>query len=128
MNDRCKFVNSNKTPTCDWISMFLNESNVPCVNLNGSMPYDLRQGQFEQFQKGEVDVLSVTDIGSRGLDTTRVCVFFVFFYCKILYIYRGSDSIKARRQVFPLTFTGETCPLCPLMESEPRWSYLFIRN
>lgn len=31
----------------------------------------IRVGRFEQFQNGHVDVLSTTDIGSRGLNTTR---------------------------------------------------------
>lgn len=31
----------------------------------------IRIGRFEQFQNGNVDVLSTTDIGSRGLNTTR---------------------------------------------------------
>ncbi|RZF39664.1 hypothetical protein LSTR_LSTR001185 [Laodelphax striatellus] len=63
---------SNKTPTCDWCSMFLNENGVKCVNLNGNMPYEVRLGKFEEFQCGEYDVISSTDIGSRGLDTVRV--------------------------------------------------------
>lgn len=63
---------SNKTETCDWLSMFLNENGLPCVNLNGDMPYVFRLNTFEKFQKGEVNIISCTDIGSRGLDTIRV--------------------------------------------------------
>lgn len=63
---------SNKTETCDWVSMFLNENGLPCVNLNGDMPYVFRLNTFEKFQKGEVNIISCTDIGSRGLDTVRV--------------------------------------------------------
>ncbi|GFG30487.1 hypothetical protein Cfor_08112 [Coptotermes formosanus] len=63
---------SNKSSTCDWISMFLNESGVKCVNLNGKMPLDIRTGKLNLFQSGDVDVISCTDIGSRGIDTVRV--------------------------------------------------------
>lgn len=65
-------VFSNKSATSDYVSMFLNENGVNCINLNGDMPADLRIGQFEKFQSGQVDVLSTTDMASRGLDTTRV--------------------------------------------------------
>jgi superfamily II DNA/RNA helicase len=63
---------SNKSSTCDWISMFLNENGVKCVNLNGKMPRDIRTGKLNLFQSGVVDVISCTDIGSRGIDTVRV--------------------------------------------------------
>lgn len=65
-------VFANKSATSDYISMFLNENNVECVNLNGDMHAMIRIGQFEKFQSGAVSVLSTTDITSRGLDTTRV--------------------------------------------------------
>lgn len=63
---------SNKASTCDWISLFLNENAVPCVNLNGKMLLDMRTGKLQEFQSGAVDVISCTDIGSRGVNTTRV--------------------------------------------------------
>ncbi|XP_044742429.1 probable ATP-dependent RNA helicase DDX28 [Chrysoperla carnea] len=63
---------SNKSSTCDWISMFLNSNGINCINLNGDMSYHIRSGTFQEFQDGFYDVISCTDIGSRGLDTTRV--------------------------------------------------------
>ena len=72
---------SNKSSTCDWISMFLNENGVKCVNLNGKMLRDIRTGKLNLFQSGDVDVISCTDIGSRGIDTVRVS-------CHIICIYR----------------------------------------
>ncbi|KOB70916.1 putative ATP-dependent RNA helicase DDX28, partial [Operophtera brumata] len=63
---------SNQTATCDFVSMFLNENNIECVNINGQMAVALKIGKFEMFRSGQVNVLSVTDIASRGLDTTRV--------------------------------------------------------
>lgn len=65
-------VFSNKSATSDYISMFLNENSIACVNLNGDMQAGIRSGQFQKFQCGEVEVLSTTDIASRGLDTMRV--------------------------------------------------------
>ncbi|XP_055376304.1 probable ATP-dependent RNA helicase DDX28 [Condylostylus longicornis] len=64
-------VFANKTPTSDFVSIFLNESGVNCINLNGDMLMKVRIGRFEQFQKGNVDVLATTDVASRGLDTKR---------------------------------------------------------
>lgn len=65
-------VFSNKTPTADFVSIMLNESGVPCLNLTGDMQVAIREGRFEQFQAGEFHVLSTTDVGSRGLDTRDV--------------------------------------------------------
>uniref|UniRef100_A0A1B6EFR9 RNA helicase n=2 Tax=Clastoptera arizonana TaxID=38151 RepID=A0A1B6EFR9_9HEMI len=62
---------SNRSGTCDWVSLFLNENDVRCVNLNGDMASVIRLGKFKQFQEGDIDVISCSDIGSRGLDTTR---------------------------------------------------------
>ncbi|KAH8271062.1 hypothetical protein KR018_005835 [Drosophila ironensis] len=64
-------VFSNKSATSDFVSIFLNQSGVNCLNLNGDMLMKIRLGRFEQFQNGHCDVLSTTDVGSRGLDTTR---------------------------------------------------------
>lgn len=61
----------NKSATSDFISIFLNDNGIKCVNLNGDMLHAIRLGQFEKFQSGEVDVLATTDVASRGLDTIR---------------------------------------------------------
>ncbi|XP_062143072.1 probable ATP-dependent RNA helicase DDX28 [Drosophila sulfurigaster albostrigata] len=64
-------VFSNKSTTSDYVSIFLNNSGINCLNLNGDMLMKIRLGRFEEFQRGNCDVLSTTDVGSRGLDTTR---------------------------------------------------------
>ncbi|BFF96178.1 probable ATP-dependent RNA helicase DDX28 [Drosophila madeirensis] len=64
-------VFSNKSATSDFVAIFLNNSGVNCLNLNGDMLMKIRLGRFDQFQSGHCDVLSTTDVGSRGLDTTR---------------------------------------------------------
>ncbi|KAJ9585311.1 hypothetical protein L9F63_002896, partial [Diploptera punctata] len=71
-NKHPTIIFSNKASTCDWISMFLNESGVTSVNFNGKMALDIRTGKLKQFQSGAVDIISCTDIGSRGINTTRV--------------------------------------------------------
>ncbi|XP_011186769.1 probable ATP-dependent RNA helicase DDX28 [Zeugodacus cucurbitae] len=63
-------VFSNRSATSDFVDIFLNNNGVRSVNLNGDMLMKIRIGRFEQFQDGKYDVLSTTDIGSRGLDTT----------------------------------------------------------
>lgn len=63
-------VFSNKSATSDFVDIFLNNNGVQSVNLNGDMLMKIRIGRFEQFQNRKYDVLSTTDVGSRGLDTT----------------------------------------------------------
>ena len=70
--ERPVMIFSNRSPMSNWIAGFLQENSVPCLRLNKSLgPYE-RQEQFEKFQRGDYDVISCTDLGSRGLDTTRV--------------------------------------------------------
>ncbi|KAK9507247.1 hypothetical protein O3M35_007151 [Rhynocoris fuscipes] len=65
-------VFSNKSSTCDWISIMLNDNDVPTVNLNGEMNHAIRLGKFNEFKHGNAMILSCTDVASRGLDTTNV--------------------------------------------------------
>lgn len=64
-------VFSNKSVTSDYVSLFLNNNGVNCLNLNGDMLMKIREGRFEQFQNGAVNVLSTTDCVARGLNTVR---------------------------------------------------------
>jgi len=66
---------SNKSKTCDWATLFLNENGIEAVNLHGDMPYDLRLGKFKKYQDGLVNIMVSTDVGSRGLNTIRVIYF-----------------------------------------------------
>lgn len=69
-------VFANKTATTDFIEIFLRENGIDCISLNGNMLSKIRVNQFRKFQEGDVNVLAATDVGSRGLDTTRVIFFF----------------------------------------------------
>lgn len=62
---------SNKTATCDYISIFLNQNGVDNVNVNGDMSTVFRVGKLDQFQKGDVNILSTTDCLGRGINTIR---------------------------------------------------------
>ncbi|CAL4076703.1 unnamed protein product [Meganyctiphanes norvegica] len=62
---------SNTSKSSDWVSLFLNENNVSCINLHGDMSAVLREGRFDAFQSGKVMALSCTDLTSRGLDTVK---------------------------------------------------------
>ncbi|KAG8223705.1 hypothetical protein J437_LFUL004070 [Ladona fulva] len=70
--DKPTIIFSTKTETSQWVSLFLNENGIDCLNLNGEMTPEARAGKFAKFQKGLTNVISCTDIGSRGLNTTQV--------------------------------------------------------
>ena len=63
---------SNKSPTSDFVQMFLNENNIPCVNFNGGHHYKHRSDKLDKFVTGQVDIMSCTDLISRGIDTSTV--------------------------------------------------------
>lgn len=75
----CSPPYSNSAKASDWVSLYLSENNIPCVNLNGNMTAALREGRFEAFQSGQALGLSCTDLTSRGLDTVRVGIVFMFW-------------------------------------------------
>lgn len=64
-------VFTNKTPTSDYISIFLNNNGIECINVNGDMNNEMRKGRLEQFQSGKVNVISTTDCLGRGINTIR---------------------------------------------------------
>lgn len=63
---------TNKNKSCDWLAMFLRENGLNCANINGEMNYMIRVKQWEDFVSGKANILSATDIASRGLNTTMV--------------------------------------------------------
>ncbi|XP_026992710.2 probable ATP-dependent RNA helicase DDX28 [Tachysurus fulvidraco] len=62
----------NSAATVNWLGYTLEEMGLHHARLQGEMPASMREGIFQNFQKGHVDVLLCTDIASRGLDTQRV--------------------------------------------------------
>lgn len=71
-NRRKVMIFSKDSATCDFIKMFLEENGIPALQLHANMAAKWRQGRFDKFQDGSYNVLSCTDIGSRGLDTISV--------------------------------------------------------
>lgn len=63
---------SNRSASSSWIYHYLNDNGIPCLRLNKEISDKERYDQLERFQSGECDVISCTDLGSRGLDTVRV--------------------------------------------------------
>lgn len=70
--NRPVIVFSNKKSTSDFVSIFLNDHDIDSVSMNKSLIEKIRRQQFKKFQSGQVNVLSTTDLASRGLDTKRV--------------------------------------------------------
>lgn len=68
-------VFGNKSVTSDYVEILLKDNGIDAISLNGDLMRIIRDGQFEKFQSGKVNVLSTTDIASRGLDTKRVSDF-----------------------------------------------------
>lgn len=63
------FVNRGKA--CYFLSKTLKENGVPNLPLSGENTFEERKENYESFLNGEIDILVATDLGSRGLDTTR---------------------------------------------------------
>ncbi|CAG0912815.1 unnamed protein product, partial [Notodromas monacha] len=70
--DESVLVFSAKSATADWASCFLKENGVRAVNYNAAMLKNIRDDSFRLFRSGAANVLSCTDLGSRGLDTSNV--------------------------------------------------------
>lgn len=63
---------NNTNSTCNWVNMFLNESKIETVRLNGDMPLYERQNKYASFKGGRCFVLCTTNAGSRGIDTVAI--------------------------------------------------------
>lgn len=71
-NKESVIVFSNDNTTCNWVNMFLENSNIQTVHMNGTMPLYQRHGKYASFKSGRCRVLCTTNAGSRGLDTVTV--------------------------------------------------------
>lgn len=65
-------VFTNNSKTCDWLAMFLRENGISCSNINGEMNRSLRIEQWNNFISGKANILSATDIVSRGMDLKQI--------------------------------------------------------
>lgn len=69
---RSVIIFSNRSSSANWIYHYLIDNGIQSLRLNKYISDEERLIQFSRFQEGECDVISCTDLGSRGLDTTRV--------------------------------------------------------
>lgn len=118
-------VFSNKKSTSDYISIFLNDHDIEAVSMNKSIVEKIRRQQFIKFQSGQVNVLSTTDLASRGLDTKRVIYCFIqikiIFTLKIVFFFRlVTSSISIFLFTFRITSTdvaeSDVIPVQPIVK------------
>ncbi|KAI1295504.1 putative ATP-dependent RNA helicase DDX28 [Halotydeus destructor] len=62
---------SNRTKMSNWLYGMLKDNDVHCGRLNKSVHDMERLEVLERFNSGDLDVISATDLGSRGIDTTK---------------------------------------------------------
>ncbi|PBC29968.1 ATP-dependent RNA helicase [Apis cerana cerana] len=72
LNNQRVIVFCNQNSTSFWLSSFLKDCGIKVTNLNGDMPLSVRQGKYGEFISGKTMVLSMTNGGSRGLNTMMV--------------------------------------------------------
>ncbi|XP_031364434.1 probable ATP-dependent RNA helicase DDX28 [Apis dorsata] len=72
LNNQRIIVFCNQNSTSYWLSSFLHECGIKVTNLNGDMPLSVRRGKYGEFINGKTMVLSMTNGGSRGLNTVMV--------------------------------------------------------
>jgi len=65
-------VFSNRSDSSNWIYHYLNDNGIQCLRLNSDISDEERSDQLMRFQSSQCNVISCTDLGSRGLDTVRV--------------------------------------------------------
>lgn len=66
-----QLVFANTTACCKWLDHLLHENGMEAACLHGEMPVQERRRQYARFAEGETDLMVCTDLGSRGLDTSR---------------------------------------------------------
>jgi len=69
---RSVMIFSNKMATSNWIYHFLKNKGISCEPFNSSVYWKTRYQSLERFERGEVQVLSCTDLASRGINTLNL--------------------------------------------------------
>ena len=76
-NNNNSIINLNKELTicfvmtkyhCDYLQEFLKYYNIQSLIIYGSMSQEIRNKNLEDFKKGKIKLLIVTDVAARGLD------------------------------------------------------------
>lgn len=89
---------ANKTKACNWLWWQFEQNNIPCLRLNKSVSGNERIDQFEKFQQGYCDIICCTDLGSRGLDTTRVSLI-LFIKRKLCTILKYIKNLQVKHVI-----------------------------
>jgi len=63
---------SNKIPSAVFVEKYLQEQGIECVGFHGGEDHIVRRQNLDKFITGQVNVVSCTDLMSRGLDTNTV--------------------------------------------------------
>ena len=69
---RSLMIFSNKSSTSNFVAKYLMEKGIEAETFNASSYWRTRYQSLERFQRGQVKVLSCTDLASRGMDTSQV--------------------------------------------------------
>ena len=70
--NRSALIFSNTYTSCDFVARHLKGQNVKVTTVHSKIDLDQRQERLDRFTRGEFQVLSCTDLISRGVDTLNV--------------------------------------------------------
>uniref|UniRef100_A0A2P2IA97 RNA helicase n=1 Tax=Hirondellea gigas TaxID=1518452 RepID=A0A2P2IA97_9CRUS len=68
---RPTLVFSNDCDTVNWLGHTFKENDIDCVHVTGKLNSYFRKSLYEQFRNGNSNLMSCSDLVSRGLDTIR---------------------------------------------------------
>lgn len=71
-NERPTLIFCNTTETVDWLGLTCKKNGISCGHIGRKTSIERRDAMFEDFVSGKTNVLTCTDVISRGLDTKLV--------------------------------------------------------